>query len=111
MSKYSPLSDIFPLLSQTSFQPTINAVNQNMVLLQVKSFLLAISGLISETYNELTADYGNIDTCEVRVPSYYGDGMVFQHDAASAWGYSNCDPSEVMAEVIMVLGKLELDYK
>ena len=76
-----------------------------MVLLQVKSFLLAISGLILDTYNELTADYGNIDTCEVWLPSYYGDGMVFQHDTASAWGHSNCDPSEVMAEVIiMVLG-------
>ena len=79
-----------------------------MVLLQVKSFLLAITGLISETYNEVIADYENIDTCEVRLPSYYGDGMVFQHDAAYAWGYSNCDPSEVMAEVIMVLGNLEL---
>ena len=38
-----------------------------------------------------------------RLPSYYGDGMVFQHDAAVAWGYSDCDPGEVMAEVLKLI--------
>ena len=73
-----------------------------MVLLNVKSFLFAILGLLSETWNDLTTNFENygIDTCEVRLPSYYGDGMVFQHDAAYAWGYSNCNPGEVMAEVM-----------
>ena len=71
-----------------------------MVLLDVKSILLAISALLSDTLNELKASFDDIDSCEVRLPSYYGDGMVFQHDAAYAWGYSNCDPGDVMAEVI-----------
>lgn len=74
-----------------------------MVLFDVKSFLFAVTALITDTYNELTTDFDHngIDTCEVRLPSYYGDGMVFQHDAAQAWGYSNCDPGEVMAEVMI----------
>ena len=38
-----------------------------------------------------------------RLPSYYGDGMVFQHGAAVAWGYSDCDPGEVMAEVLKLI--------
>ena len=76
-----------------------------MELIEVKSLLLAISALISDTLNQLRANFEDIDTCEVRLPSYYGDGMVFQHDAAYAWGYSNCDPGEVMAEVITDMSK------
>ena len=38
-----------------------------------------------------------------RLPAYYGDGMVFQHGAAVAWGYSDCDPGEVMAEVLKLI--------
>ena len=52
------------------------------------------------------------DNCEIRLPAYYGDGMVFQRGkkAPTVWGFTNCDPERVVVDVFCDNGRRTFRY-
>ncbi len=50
-------------------------------------FLVGLTGLSS--------------ACEITLPAYYHEGMVFQAGgSAKAWGFTTCTPEEVVVDVL-----------
>ena len=53
---------------------------------------------------------GLSSACEITLPAYYHDGMVFQTGSPKAWGFTTCTPEEVVVDVLCENGIRTVEY-